>query len=298
MSLDLGRKESVPAALRRVVRKRIHDTLELIGGKPDSNTSERIHEARKQLKQVRALLRLMEPEVGHKRRAKADHRLREVARSLTPFRDATVLLATLQSLLPRGRQGSATLRKLRSILDVRRRRTRALALASAARRKALTKALRDAEGRIAKWSFQRRGWKAIGPGLERSYTASRSAAAAVLADHSDEALHESRKRAKDLLYTLQFLRNAGPAAVRSRIHAVHHLTDLLGTDHDLAVLQATLSRELRGQLQSTELQRLTTTVRKQRRTLQKEAREAARKIYAEDADTFIKQMHHYWRGWR
>lgn len=297
MSLDFGRKESVPSALRRIVRKRIHSTLELIGREPDLDASERIHEARKQLKQLRALLRLIEPEVGHKRRTKADRRLREVAQSLAPFRDATVLLATLQGL-PQGRCGSASFRRLHSILDARCRHARTLILATPKRRKILAKALRNAQRRITRWSFMHRGWKAISPGLKRSYKAGRRASTAASINNSDEALHKSRRRAKDLFYILESLRQVQPAAMRSRIRTMHQLTDLLGNDHDLAVLQAALSNELHDQLRPTELQHLTATVTKQRHRLQRQAREIARTAYTEDADTFIKQMHRHWRSWR
>ncbi len=272
--------------------------LALLNREPDATTEERVHEARKQLKQLRAILKLVEAEVGHQRCTKADHRLRDVGRSLTPLRDTTVLLATLQRLHRQGNLGSASLTRVRAILKTRAKSFCAQVLATARHRRALTRPLRVTQRRIAHWSFTHRGWKAIDAGLARMYQAGRVAATAALDDYSDTALHESRKRAKDFFYALEFLRKARPAAMKSRIRTVHHLTDLLGNDHDLAVLQAMLKGALRGQLSPTDLKRLTRSVSKQRQTLQEQSRAAALATYAKDADAFMTEMHQYWKGWR
>ncbi len=102
MSYGLRRKQSVRAALRSVVRRRIASVHGLLGGNLDPEAGENIHKARKHLKHVRAILRLVSHDTGGKHRARAARRLRMVARSLTPLRDVTVLLATVQGLYASG----------------------------------------------------------------------------------------------------------------------------------------------------------------------------------------------------
>jgi CHAD domain-containing protein len=186
--------------------------IALLNKEPDATTEKRVHEARKQLKQLRAILKLVEPEVGHQHCNKADHRLRDVGRSLTPLRDTTVLLATLQRLHRQGHLDSASLARLRAILKSRAESTCAQVLATARRRGALTRPLRKTQRRIAHWFFPHRGWKAIDVGLAQTYQAGRVAATAAMNEYSDTWLHESRKRAKDYFYVLEFLRKARPAA--------------------------------------------------------------------------------------
>jgi CHAD domain-containing protein len=295
MSLSLEPTESVRAAIRRVARKRIGHALELLDHNPDAHAGERIHEARKQLKQVRSLLRLIEHDVGRKRCARVDNRLCDVARSLSQLRDITVLLATLQSLRGSGVMTTGSLVKVRSIMEVRWERACAQLLATPSQRRRLTEPLREARRRIARWSSIHRGWKAMGTGLRRIY---RAAVAAMSFDGSDEALHESRKRTKDLLYAAEFLKRLRPRPMRVKIDAIRHLTDLLGDDHDLAVLERSLASELHGHLRPLELNRLTMAVARRRRSIQSEARAVARGLYAESEDAFVSRIHQYWRQWR
>jgi CHAD domain-containing protein len=298
MSLSLRRKESVRAAIRRVARKRVDHALKLLDRKPDAQTGERIHEARKQLKQLRALLRLVGHEVGRKRRARADNCLSEVNRSLAKLRDTTVLLATLQSLRERGAMTSGSFERMRSNLEIHREKSCAKVLGGPSQRRRLTEELREARRRIARGSSIHRGWKAIGTGLRRTYRAGRTAEAAASIDGSDEALHESRKRAKDLLYEAEFLQRIRPRPMRATIDAARRLTDLLGDDHDLAVLEGALGSELHRHLVPAELNRLTTTVARRRRSIQREARAVARGLYSENEDAILNRIHQYWKEWR
>jgi phosphate acetyltransferase len=71
-----------------------------------------------------------------------------------------------------------------------------------------------------------------------------------------------------------------------------------GDDHDLAVLDGALGNELRGHLLPAELNRLTTTVARRRRSIQCEARAVARGLYSESEDAFVTRIHQYWHEWR
>jgi len=90
MSLSLRRNESVGAGIRRNARKRIGRALELLDAKHNGDSGDRIHEARKALKHLRALARLMRPEAGRKQCDPVERQLRSVMRALSGIRDATV----------------------------------------------------------------------------------------------------------------------------------------------------------------------------------------------------------------
>jgi CHAD domain-containing protein len=296
MSLSLGRNESVCTAIKRVTHRRIDYVVKLLDRRSDAGAGQGIHEARKQLKQLRALLRLIDHEIGRKRRSRADSRVREVTRSLSPLRDTTVLLATLQGLHRRGAIPSGSFATMRSDLRIRLKRTRDQVLASPRKRKWLAKCLLATRRQVARWPPIHRGWKAIGPGLRQAYRA--GSAAALALDGSDEAFHAARKRAKDLLYTMEFLRQVQRRSMPAKIAAARRLTDCLGNDRDLALLMRALGSELRGRLRPAELKRLTTTVARLRRSLQLEARALAQALYAQTEDAFVGLIHSYWRKWR
>ena len=50
------------------------------------------------------------------------------------------------------------------------------------------------------------------------------------------AVHELRKRGKDLWYQVRLLRDAWPAVLDATAEEIHDFTDKLGDHHDLAVL--------------------------------------------------------------
>ncbi len=184
-------------------------------------------------------------------------------------------------------------------MELRRRQIFARTLARPGARSNLSAALTEAQRQIARESPIHRGWKALGPGLRRIYAAAQSAAATALETESDENLHESRKRATELLYAVEFLGWVRPAPMPpATLRAAHRLARLLGDDHDLAVLEVALGNELRQHLTRSELRELTAAIVRQRNSLQRHAHAAARVLYAATADSFVRHFHQCWKAWR
>ena len=79
-------------------------------------------------------------------------------------------------------------------------------------------------------------FKAVRPGLEEIYGDGRAAYRAARKKPTTENLHEWRKRVKDLWYSATILRPAWPAMMSELSAEAHVLSELLGEDHDLAML--------------------------------------------------------------
>jgi CHAD domain-containing protein len=76
-------------------------------------------------------------------------------------------------------------------------------------------------------------------GIDRAYRRGRKGYKG--ASHaSTEELHQWRKRAKDLWYHHRLIKDANPSVVAAYAKDAHQLSDLLGDDHDLAVVRATI----------------------------------------------------------
>lgn len=300
MSLRLQSRDKVRDAIRRVERERIAAARELIGGASQVGSSEGIHQARKQLKRVRALLRLIRPDVPSGRWSRVDHRLRAVARALSAVRDATVLIGTLQEFRTRHVLTSNSLAEVTSTAQNWQAQAHASALASQEARGKLLRLLDEAACHLDQWTTSHRGWKAVGPGLRAVYSQAQAAAAPLreAADCDNLTLHKARKRAQTLLHVLEFLQSAQPRRVGARIHALHELTDLLGKDHDLAVLEATLRDTTRTRLTAAGSRRLKTAIATERRIVQTRASRLAGNIYTETEDAFVSQIHEHWKTWR
>src|SRR5687768_8559010 len=96
MAFKLARRGAFPRQLRRIVRKELEAaTAEL--GHGDENQQEAVHEARKSVKKVRAVLRLLRSPLDDAYDAE-NERLRNAAHALASLRDADATLDTLRAL--------------------------------------------------------------------------------------------------------------------------------------------------------------------------------------------------------
>ena len=82
-------------ALRRVAREEAQHAIAHLTSSEDRH--EAIHEARKSVKKVRALLRLLEPQLGNVAR-NANRRLRDLGRTMSVLRDSAAMVETFDQL--------------------------------------------------------------------------------------------------------------------------------------------------------------------------------------------------------
>src|ERR1019366_6725274 len=98
-------------------------------------------------------------------------------------------------------------------------------------------------GRLSDWKTKDDGGEALEGGLRRVYRAGRHMLSLAAADPSMANLHEWRKQAKYLWHQLQLLEPAWTGHEKDLGDRVHRLSQLLGEDHDLAVLRQTLAAD-------------------------------------------------------
>src|SRR5262245_19619749 len=96
MAYRLRQDESIPTGLRRLARKTLKTASDELR-RSDPPSDDAIHEARKGLKKVRVLLRLVEADEGTGI-GKGAKQLRSVNRALSRLRDADALLELLDKL--------------------------------------------------------------------------------------------------------------------------------------------------------------------------------------------------------
>jgi len=195
-----------------------------------------LHDIRKDLKKTRSLLRLMRPALTDETYKAEMGALRESARAISASRDADAVPAALAKLQARsvGRLPESTWATLETALAAGPRTSARDALSG--RREAL----RGAAERAESWPLREMGWGELLEGVERTYRRGRKAFGRARQSPTVADLHEWRKRAKDLLYQTSLLEAAWPAVIEAYAEQAHRLSDLLGDDHDLAMLVATL----------------------------------------------------------
>ena len=278
--LDEG--EPLPEGIRRVGRGRIDHAIDELRGKTDSTPEEAVHEARKDMKKLRALLRLARGELGKETFSRENACFRDAARELAGTRDSDVMLETLGALeLPPGVGFD-----LRKAIEVERRQNGAGERVGAARDAVAI--LKEARKRVDDWPLQRNSFDALAGGVDRAYRRGRRALKSARREPSVEALHEWRKRVKDLWYHHTLLRALWPPVMAAIGDEAHELSDRLGDDHDLAVLAGWVSENAQAGPDLFE------AVERRRAKLQAEAFALGARVYAEKPRAFVGRLGRLW----
>ncbi len=251
-----------------------------------------VHDARKGLKRIRALLRLGRPGIGEAAFRRENARFRDIAALLAGTRDRQVLAETLTKLEHRFGEASSALQEVRGLFASAPEASEPQQ-SDRSKKKAVA-ALHEAASHFKRLRLQGPGFEPIGAGLEACYGKGRRMFAAAYDNPSDEAFHEWRKTVQQHWRQMTLLSQAWPEFMEARVAEAKRLSELLGDDHDLAMLEALLraggSQALRKSL-AREIERLC-------RRRQKELREAAqphgRRLFAEGAKGLRRRVALYW----
>jgi len=261
--------ERVDAEARRLAKEGAARVLAAIenAAAHEEQREHLIHDARRTLKRLRALVRLMSGDQA------LAHLLRDAARDLSAARDAAVMLRTFDAIA--GDDAGAQ-RVRAQLVRARKKAEQKTVHDPAAKVRAFAEAVED-------WKLQD-GWDAIEPGLRRTYRDGRRALRRARENNDAEAVHTVRKRGKDLQYQLALLRDVWPPVIRGYGEATRELGQLLGDDHDLVVLRAELERRV------ADPERWLAKIDKRRRALHARAFPLAERIYFDSTSAFIERF--------
>jgi CHAD domain-containing protein len=275
----LAPDEGAADGLRRIARGQIELASDRLESGDD--VAEAVHEARKSLKRLRAVVRLARDPLGDEIYRSENRAYRDTGRELSAARDAQVLGETLDALTDRYRReiDDDAFAGLREAIAADAKAAHERIAADAGAVEEVRAGLGAARDRVPTWPLpEDEDASMLAPGFERIYKRGRRALKAARQDPSDESMHELRKRAKDLWHASQILRPVSPRRMKRLARRAHALSDLLGDDHDLAVL-LDAARERYRTLGRGELALLRALVGRRRARLQRAALACGRRVY-------------------
>jgi CHAD domain-containing protein len=321
MSFRFDRKRPVALAVPRIVRQQAEKAA--AGLRQEQHASEGVHVARTTAKRLRGLLRLLRPELGS-RYLSEEKRLEKIQKALGPLRDAQVLVETFDEHFGFRQQSKkkpgdkkdkqradrkSTIRKkspgalpeIRLALETRalsERLSGDVPDRIAAAHAEFRKIRRRAERFVPKRGMRNGGFKAIEGGLEAIYRRSKKARDTAYQNGSSAAFHAFRKAVKYHGYHLKLLSEIEPTELRTRIEDAEALGELLGKDHDLAVLAEALET-LKGEFASEEQYRTTLeSITRAQQSLRERAKPLGERLFAESPAEFRRLMGDLFRAWR
>ena len=287
--------EPVADEVRRVARGRIDHAIDELRGNSESSRAQAVHEARKDMKKLRALLRLVRGELGDDVYAHENSCFRDTARQLSGVRDADVMILTLADLEQRYGELPGAARKLRPALVAHRFRVSAGSTRLAAQSAIDT--LVEARERVDDWPVESEGFDAFDEGLGRAYRRGRKAYRRAEELPSAEHMHDWRKRAKDLWYHVSLLEDAWKPVMSALADEAHELSDRLGDEHDVSVLVEWAHRHASALNGADPMLRGFDVIgASRRRELQKEAFAYGSRLYADKASVFVGRIEGWWEA--
>jgi len=222
MSFRFSRGEPLPEQVRAITLERIHAAMLALH-------SDNIHDARRRLKQLRALMELVRDKIAKKQRIL----FRDAGRLVSEARDREVCTQTIEHMSaaahpPSSRTLSLANKELAQHFDSSK-------VDVAGAETLLRKALRQSEN----WRPDVDA-KSLRCQLKRAFKRSQCALQKAEEDPSEINTHNLRKRLKVLCSHLGLLRCCWPRLLKEMEREVDKINDLLGCEHDLVILKQRL----------------------------------------------------------
>ena len=304
VSFELKEKEFLTKAAKRCLKEEadaaLHFLKEAQKSKKTSEQDDLIHEIRKSLKKVRAVLRLIRSEIGEAVYKNENTLIRDAGRKISKIRDSHVLVETLVGL---GKEN----KEIKRVKAYKNIHDHLLRSRNAARHeiflnpdvlKSVCSAICEFKVRVEKWKLPRNNWGSIQTNVRDIYKAGRKALKAAMKDPSVEKLHELRKQVKYLRHILEVFEPVWPALLKNVEKETHRLADLLGEDHDLAILKQTVLDQVKECDLGPQSRVLSRQIEPKRKALETKAISLAKRVYTDRPKEFVNQLKSYWAVWQ
>jgi CHAD domain-containing protein len=298
MAYHLKLDRPVAEEVRRIAGEEIETATDQLTGKGDTNRDKAIHESRKSIKKIRAVLRLIKTELGDIYREE-DTRLRNIGRKLSEFRDAGAIIETFDALKDKYRDelGRHTLDSIRRGLIVRKEQAEQTSDIARALRHIAT-GLRSMRKRLKTWPLATDGFAAIAPGLESTYRRGRKGMAFVCKNPRPENYHEWRKRVKYHWYHVRLLESLWTDVMQAYEKSLKEVETWLGEDHNLVVLREKVVAEPDFYGGDKEIELFIDLMEEYHKELRQNALSAGERIFEERPSQFNRRMKHLWDAWQ
>jgi hypothetical protein len=240
VAFALRPKRRLERELRRLAKKQLESARESLRARAGDPA---IHKARKRVKKLRAILRLVDDEPQADQRRDAEKMLRQAGHALSAMRDADVMIETFDALRERyprrlSEHSYAIVRRhlvfVKSCSETQARRARLLARTAGC--------LRAVERSARRWPLPKLRTPDLPRLIKAAYREGRAEMKRAVVSNASVDVHRWRRRSKALWYDLRLLKELAPR-VRPLADALKRLDALLGDDHNLHVLAAELSSQ-------------------------------------------------------
>lgn len=305
----LGDREPLSVSLRRMTVAELDAAIDHLSS--DEELDLAVHKARKTMKRLRAVLRLIRDELGEEAYRAENNLLRDSARVIAPLRDAAVMVETIGSIREMFsdhlRPTAFAFLEQRVTDDYNRIRADLAAGDSVGH---VLYALRGAKARYRAWPVEgdrfsaaygrvpvAHSFDSMSSGLQRTYRRGRREMQAAGEIPTAHNFHLWRKRVKYLRHQMEVLQPLWPEALVGYVASLSQLGDLLGEEHDFAELLRLVASDPAVCSDTGERTVVAALSQHRRSELQTAAMALGRRVYAESPPQFTARIGAYWNAW-
>jgi CHAD domain-containing protein len=279
--------------IKQIINERIEDSEQHLYHY-DLNPDEAVHEFRKNMKKIRAVLRLIRYSIPDKKYKELNAFYRDLSKQFALVREACVHLETLNNIKNEEEAPSATAFAEKMLNSYYQRARQQISQQQDILTKTREK-LKHSEQEIDNLTLEEDSFELVRAGLKKVYQQGRKTKNKAKSYPDGKHFHEWRKRVKYLWYHLRLLRNTWPVVMKGYNKSLDRLSDYLGEEHDLAELKRLILETDQLNLTSErEKEELAYKIDKKRSGIQSNVWPAGEKLYFDKPKRFIKRIAHYW----
>lgn len=254
-----------------------------------------VHEIRKALKRIRAILRLVRGDIGEELFQSENKTFRDLGRQLSDVRDYHVIISYLADNFEAHELQIPESNFIQLVEHLNLLKENELKrIMESQTLKAIKDRITIAEQDLNSYPLDFLGPHTIRQGVNTVYNQCLDKIAESQIKLDDHPLHELRKKVKYLLNQMTLIQEVWPDFFKTYSTSLKRASDLLGNDHNVAET-ITLINDLPNTVVSeVDKANLTKSFKGEREHNHREIWPLLGKLFAEDADAFVKRITSYW----
>ncbi|WP_430810664.1 MULTISPECIES: CHAD domain-containing protein [unclassified Carboxylicivirga] len=289
----IDNEEELQDGVTRVLREQF-TFIEHLTTIPD-NIDITVHEIRKALKRIRAILRLVRWDIGEELYQEENMRYRDLARQLSSLRDYHVIITYLAENFEADELKIPETVFIRIVEYLNTRKEAEL------KRLIDNQTLETIQEQmiLSKQGLEEYPTNFLGPhtirqGVTNSYNQCLNKISEAQLKLDDHPLHELRKCVKYLLNQMILIREVWPEFFKHYASSLKQASDLLGDDHNIAETIQIISKLPLAVVSAADKESLIKSLEAEREHIHREIWPLLGKLFTEDAKSFVKRITSYW----
>lgn len=296
LKFKINAAELPKTEIKRIIHEQLNNAIEYAENANDVHKA--IHEIRKSIKRVRAVLRLIRFETGDSFYRKENTYFRDLSRKISELRDNAVQIRTLDELYAKYKVYIEldVYQSIKTQLQLNLAKLTEKEIEEAGILKEIAQELKNTNLRLSHIPIVENDFRVFKKGLQHIYRNGRRRYQMAINNRDPELLHDWRKFVKYLWYHMQLLEELWPKYFKSNSSWLEDIGERIGEDHDLHVFRMLLASEAPDLIHSSNGEKLIKAIENQRIKKQNAALPIAQFIYYEKPSQFSERIEHYWNA--